>query len=166
MIDLWIFYALIPAYVANMLPILARKIPGNYPMDFNLRLRGKRVLGDHKTWKGFFSGVIGGTLAGIVLLQIYWPFSFSAISWSIAVSAGALLGDAAKSFFKRQIGIMPGNPWIPFDEIDFTIGALALGSIVYFPGWETAIAVIVISGVGHVIVNHVSFYLGLRTEKW
>jgi hypothetical protein len=39
---------------------------------------------------------------------------------------GAVAGDAAKSFFKRRLAIAPGSPWIPFDQLDFAVGALVL----------------------------------------
>jgi len=37
---------------------------------------------------------------------------------------GALLGDMTKSFFKRRLGYAPGKPFIPFDQLDFVVGAL------------------------------------------
>jgi CDP-2,3-bis-(O-geranylgeranyl)-sn-glycerol synthase len=48
------------------------------------------------------------------------------LSLGFLLGLGAMAGDAAKSFFKRRLGIAPGHPWIPFDQIDFQIGALLL----------------------------------------
>jgi hypothetical protein len=44
----------------------------------------------------------------------------------------ALLGDLAKSFFKRQREIPPGKSWVPFDQIDWGIGAV-LGCLPLLP---------------------------------
>jgi CDP-2,3-bis-(O-geranylgeranyl)-sn-glycerol synthase len=35
-------------------------------------------------------------------------------------------GDALKSLVKRRVGIAPGAPWIPWDQLDFALGALVL----------------------------------------
>jgi len=161
-----LFYLMIPAYVANMAPVLARKIPWNTPMDFGLSLGGVRIFGDHKTWKGFIIGVVIAVLVGLGLSHIYWPFEFSAITWSLAAGAGALLGDAIKSFFKRRVGIKSGQPWIPFDQLDYSVGAIALGSTVFFIGWLNSLIVIVVNVLGHIVVNHSAYYLGIRDEKW
>jgi CDP-2,3-bis-(O-geranylgeranyl)-sn-glycerol synthase len=37
---------------------------------------------------------------------------------------GAMADDSAKSFFKRRLGIPPGSPRIPFDQLDFVLRAL------------------------------------------
>lgn len=161
-----LFYLMIPAYVANMAPVFARRISWETPMDFGFTLFGKRIFGDHKTWKGLFFGVVVGTLVGVAISQLYWPSEVSPVLWSLLASTGALLGDAAKSFFKRQIGIASGASWAPFDQIDYSIGALLLGSIVYFPGLVNSAIVVLVSGVGHIAVNHFAYYTGIRGEKW
>ena len=159
-------YLLVPAYIANMVPVLLRSFPWNTPMDFGLTLRGRRLLGDNKTWRGFIGGISIGILASIAMFSAYWPFEFSALLWGVCASAGALTGDAIKSFFKRQIGIKSGKPWVPFDQIDYSVGAFALGSLIYFPGFIDATLAIVISALGHIVVNHVAYYTGIRGEKW
>ncbi|RJQ19440.1 CDP-archaeol synthase [Candidatus Woesearchaeota archaeon] len=161
-----VLYAMIPAYVANMTPVLARGLPGKARLDFGFSLRGEPLLGANKTWKGFLIGTALGTFVGVVLSNLYWPFVFSAFWWSFLVSFGALTGDAVKSFFKRRMKVKSGRPWIPFDQLDFVVGAFAFGSIVYFPGWAAVLAVGLLSVLGHIAVNHAAFYLGIRKEKW
>lgn len=161
-----LFYLMIPAYIANMAPVFARRIHWNTPLDFGLTLRNKRIFGENKTWRGLIFGVIVGTLVGIILSQIYWTFPFSAIKWSFYASSGALLGDAVKSFFKRQFDVESGKSWFPFDQIDFSIGALIVGSFVYFPGWFNSAIIILVSAIGHIAVNHFAYYIGIRREKW
>lgn len=164
MLDL--FYLMIPAYIANMAPVFARKIPWNTPLDFGLTFRNRRILGDNKTWRGLIVGVIVGTLIGVLISKIYWNFGFSAFTWSLHASFGALMGDAVKSFFKRRFNVSSGKSWFPFDQIDFTVGALAIGSFVYFPGWFNSAVIVLVSAIGHVAVNHFAYYTGIRGEKW
>jgi len=156
------FYLMIPAYVANMVPLFAKLLPWNMPMDFGFYLGKERLLGPHKTWMGLMFGTGAAALTAIILSQFYWPFSVPPIQWGILVGIGALGGDALKSFFKRRIGIKAGASWVPLDQIDFTIGALALGSIMFFPGWMNAIIIVVISALGHVVVNRIGRMLGIR----
>ena len=61
---------MLPGIFANMTPVLIR----NHwkflerPVDFNLKwFDGKRLLGDHKTWRGFISGTL--VSIGIVAIQ-------------------------------------------------------------------------------------------------
>ena len=137
-----------PAGLANITAFASSKIPYlkkfKYPADFNLRINGKRILGNHKTIRGF----IVGTLIGIatVYFQIYvynnsdllrniLPIDYNAIDPIILGSLlgfGALAGDGIKSFFKRQTGIIPGRSWVPFDQIDYIIGGIVF-SWFYIP---------------------------------
>ena len=161
-----LIYLMIPCYIANMVPVLVRKLPWDIPVDFGLKWRGKSILGSHKTWKGLICGVFAALFGGILMRSIYWPFNFSVIHWSLLTGFGALVGDMVKSFFKRRFRIPPGRPWIPFDEIDFSIGALLFGSLIFFPGWAWSLFIIAFSFVGHIIINHAAFYLRIRKEKW
>lgn len=134
----WVF---LPAGLANTAPVLAANITWlkNYtaPIDMNKKFRGKRILGDHKTFRGLLAGVVMGCLIASVQLAIAtgstWPASHSAgldygSAWIIVVGGllglGALCGDSIKSFFKRQLGIAPGKSWFPFDQLDYLVGAL------------------------------------------
>ncbi|MDK2383642.1 MAG: CDP-archaeol synthase, partial [Candidatus Korarchaeota archaeon] len=53
---------ILPAYMANMSPVI---FGGGRPLDMGKKfLDGRRILGDHKTIKGFASGILIGTLVG------------------------------------------------------------------------------------------------------
>lgn len=145
--DLWFaLWFFLPAGVANVTPILLLKVPvikhWNRPFDLGWKLRGRRLLGDHKTWRG----IIGGSLTAIfcVYLQaalfnhsefihsISQPVNYEDISLlglGLALGFGALSGDALKSIVKRQIGVKPGSSWFPFDQLDYIIGGLLLSSL-------------------------------------
>ena len=75
-------------------------------------------------------------------------------------------GDAVKSSFKRRVGIAPGQPWFPADQLDFIVGAMALG----WPGLPMRpleVAPILAFTFGaHIVVNRIAFRLGIRDAKW
>ncbi len=120
-----------------MAPVLAAKLlPSlSYPMDAFLTLRGKRILGAHKTVRGLVAGTLLGTLTFLLqqvtfasdptLRAISW-MDYHAMPWFLGglFGMGAIMGDAIKSFVKRQLDINPGKPWVPFDQADWIIGML------------------------------------------
>ena len=76
---LWFIF---PAYCANAVPVI---FGGGRPIDFGkIFLDGKPILGSHKTLRGFFSGLLVGTLVGFlqtllfqqVLSQYYAQFQY------------------------------------------------------------------------------------------
>ena len=138
-----IYYA-VPVFVANMAPVIFQFIPFlNQPIDAGRSYKGARVLGKGKTWRG----LILGTLSAIAIVYIqralfsYDLFhqislvDYSSVNWVLLgflLGFGALLGDIVKSFFKRRLKVKSGQPWVPFDQIDFIIGAGLFCSFVYF----------------------------------
>lgn len=126
------FLFFLPAGIANMMPVFAAKLPvlrnWSYPVDGGLKFRGKRILGDHKTVRGFIFGTLAGTIACWVENYFGFTTGVHPILLGFLLSFGALLGDSIKSFFKRQIGIPSGKTWFPFDQLDYILGGL-LGSL-------------------------------------
>ncbi|MBI2136225.1 CDP-archaeol synthase [Candidatus Woesearchaeota archaeon] len=179
------FYLLLPAYFANMAPVIFRKVNFlNISVDFGYTLRinksknkstRDRILGDHKTWRGLFFA----TVAGIVIAYFQYLAQdnsfvstlklFPYDNWLLIgflLGFGAILGDLAKSFFKRRLHINDGKPLYIFDQIDYVAGAYLFLAFYYVVSLEIVIASVVMSFVLTVIVNHISFYLGIRKEKW
>ena len=76
-----------------------------------------------------------------------------------------MAGDSIKSFFKRRAGIAPGESWMPADQLDFVVGALVLMLPLIRLGWMEIAVILVISFVGDIVVNYLSFFLGIRTTK-
>src|SRR5262245_32439132 len=125
--ELWTaFLFFLPAGLANMFASLSGNVPKlrdlSYPMDFNLSFRGKRIFGTNKTIRGLVVGVLVAMFTAWILNQ--------AIILGLLLGLGAILGDAVKSFFKRQIDVAPGNSWLFFDQIDYILGGILL-SMVY-----------------------------------
>ena len=93
---------LIPMYVANATPIIFH---GRIPVDLGKTINGKRVLGKGKTILGALCGIIGGVLVGFLFMMIFPGILFLIPNYFLLVlllSAGAILGDMTKSFFKRK----------------------------------------------------------------
>jgi CDP-2,3-bis-(O-geranylgeranyl)-sn-glycerol synthase len=157
-------YVMLPAYFANMAAAFAKFWPGwNRPIS-------RRWLGDHKTVVGFLIGVTAAVVTSYLQSQISWsPQGLQPSHWvalGCAQGIGAMFGDAVKSFFKRRVGIAPGHPWIPADELDFIMGALLLG----WPWLQLQpVEVALILGftfAAHIATNHAAFRLGIRDAKW
>lgn len=155
---------------------LSRHLPiPSWPVDGGATFRGRRVLGGHKTWRGVVVGVIMGTLFFLFqqwVFQYEWAQSISVLeyadtSWlfGLLLALGAIGGDVVKSFFKRQIRVAPGKPWMPFDQIDYVVGAIGLGSVIYFPGWDYLIVALGLGFGLHVIINLLSYLLKLQKNK-
>ncbi|MDO8642405.1 MAG: CDP-archaeol synthase [Candidatus Woesearchaeota archaeon] len=166
----------LPAGVANMMPVLVAKIPVlNVPMDFGYSFRGKRIFGDHKTWRGLVFGIGGAVLISYFIWRVPMEPGSVAVEISvrnsiilgIALGAGALLGDAIKSFFKRQIGIKPGGSWVPFDQIDWILGALIAVHFFVAPQpvavWITTL---VLFGLLHPVINVGGYLLKIKKNKF
>lgn len=173
-----IFAALLflPAGISNMAPIFVKKIPiintWSYPIDFYKSFRGVRVLGDHKTIRGFVSGVIFGAVIGYInykLLLIHFKLNNFTIEnyilFAIVISLGALVGDSVKSFFKRQFKIQSGKAWFPFDQIDYIVGGLLFGSIIFRFALLQLSAVFLIYFIGHLLACIIGYLLGLK-DSW
>jgi len=157
-------YAMLPAYVANMASPFAKFWPGwNRPIS-------RRWLGDHKTIVGFLLGVAAGVLTSYLQSHISWsphslePSSRIAVGWAQGV--GAMSGDVVKSFFKRRVGIAPGRPWLPADQLDFILGAMLLGwPWLQMRPLDVAL-ILAFTFVAHIVVDHLAFRLGIRDAKW
>ena len=135
--SLWFFA---PAGFANLAAFLAGKMrflkKFNYPVDCYLKFRGKRILGAHKTFRGFITAILVGALICLVQVFLYEQFSglrsiipldytgINPLLLGSLLGFGALFGDSAKSFFKRQAAIKPGQSWFPFDQIDYILGGV------------------------------------------
>lgn len=174
---IWFF---LPAGIANMAPVFAAKIPGiknlNYPMDFNLSWRGRRILGDHKTMRGLVSGIITGIITvwiqkKLIINSDYLSnlinIDYLKVNWlllGMLLGGGAIIGDAAKSFFKRQTDIPSGQSWFVFDQIDYILGGIIF-SIFYWPlTLLQYLSIVIIFFLLHIIVTNIGFVLGLKEK--
>jgi len=169
---LWFF---LPAYIANSVPPLLAKCPllGRWktPVDCGKEWNKRRLLGDNKTWRGLIGGVI---LAGIVfLIQAKYssvapqiPYASLPLWFGLLLGFGALLGDLVKSFFKRRFTIRPGGSWVPFDQIDYVLGAFALTFWLYWPGWLAFAFLLVVGGMISAAAHYLGSVLKINKDKF
>lgn len=159
----------LPAGVANAIPPIANKIPiwnrWKTPVDFGKSWRGVRLTGDNKTWRGILSGTL---VAGLVAVGISRLVPETIINDQVFVTGmllgcGALVGDSIESFIKRRHGIKPGQTWLPWDQIDYIIGALAFVlPVAPLPFWAIAI-IIVVYFPGHFLFSYIGYKLHLKS---
>lgn len=164
-------YFMLPAYLANMMPVFLKRFPiGNFPIH-------EKMFGSHKTYRGLVSGALTGILIALLQKYIHTFFPqlsivpFDRFSYSetaligLAFGGGILLGDLVKSFFKRRLKIAPGGRWMPFDQLDF-LGALFLVGIFFIPPLPNIIAIFITSSTLTIITDIVGYHLGLRDVWW
>ena len=182
--DAWIFiltalWFILPGFAGNSFPVIFDKFLPKLavPIDGGKSWRGVRLLGNNKTWRGVIFGVTGGiVVAGIQ----YWLWAnvpafenvtlapFEEVHWVLfgfLMGFGVLVGDAVESFFKRRVGIAPGKPWFPFDQLDALVGALGLLSIVWIIPWQFLLFYVIFIPVLHLISNVVAYWLKIK-DTW
>lgn len=169
-------YLMLPAYFANMAPVMVKKIKlFDYSIDFNKTFCNKPILGKNKTFRGLIFGVIFAVIIAYLQFLAYNAYFFKNISFfdyknwllfGLLMGLGALTGDLVKSFFKRRLGIKPGEKFVPFDQTDFVAGALAFVMPIFNLTFRIFAASLLLSLVLHIVVNHIAFYLRIRNEKW
>ncbi len=171
------FYYFLPAYFANGAPVLLKKFnPLKLPVDFNKTLKNKPIFGSHKTWGGLILASLVGLLTFYFQKLLYnYPFfqKYSLINYTeysillgFLLGFGAIFGDLIKSFFKRRYHIKAGQSWIPFDQLDFVLGAFLFSFFVCIPPTSAILIIIIITPLIHILANHLSFYLKLKKTKW
>lgn len=181
MIDdiLFAFWFMLPAFIANGAPLLAARMPGidrwNARLDFGKRFHGRPLLGSHKTWRGLLSGMVISTF-------VLWLQQVAAANFGFAEAFtgglkyadfptlilgplfgfGALGGDALASFFKRRRGVGSGKSWIPFDQIDYIIGAVIVSLPFVVLSVRQYILIFIIWFLMHLAGTYVGWRIGIK----
>lgn len=171
---IWTF---LPAACANMFAIISRHFPFfdwlGVPLDMGKSYKGKRILGDGKTLRGFVFGIFFALLLALLQSELYknssWlqeniTFDYSELNpliWGPLLGFGALLGDSVKSFFKRRVGIDRGNSWIPFDQSDFVIGSILVSSLYFQLDVKIYLTFLIVFPVGHIVIKYLGYLIGV-----
>ena len=174
------FWFFLPAGIANMTPVFVSKIPilkrFNQPIDFGLKIKGKRLFGAHKTIRGYLTGIIFGILtanlqgllyANNLSLRTNLLINYQEINLTILgflLSFGSLFGDSIKSMFKRQLNIDPGKSWFPFDQLDYILGGIVISSIYFKTNLEIYLYIFVIYFILHPISTVLGYLLRLKKD--
>lgn len=176
-------YFMLPAYLANA---SALTFGGGTPLDMGLSLKdGRRLLGDGVTWKGTIIGILIGTGIGLIqgiltgnmvqnLLMIGDPVTGAMVQGTItsnvlmgallglALSSGAIIGDACGSFVKRRFNVERGRPVPLMDQLDFVVGALIFASLIVTIPFNLIIFIIIITLFLHLGANIIAYLLGMK----
>jgi CDP-2,3-bis-(O-geranylgeranyl)-sn-glycerol synthase len=177
---LWLF---LPAMLPNSAAVV---FGGGMPVDFGRSWKGKRILGDGKTWMGFFGGGMAGVALGLIMMGIAFFFD-SVDPWGYAgtwegagvifcLSFGSLLGDMMGAFIKRRMGIERGKKAPVLDQYDFLIGAFLLTAL-FYPHWVYStyiegyhifalIFLLIITLILHRLMNIIGYKAGLKDVPW
>lgn len=171
----WVFilYLFLPTFIANWAPIVAKNIPliGRFKTPIS-----EKYFGKNKTYRGFIVGVITAIL--VSLLQYYLSdllfvetvkIKYFAVisSLYLAFLCGflqgfwALVGDAVKSFFKRRVGIKPGEPWPVLDGIDYIVWSVVFFYPIFFPSIIGIIFLCCVWPIASLLAN-----MGAYVVKW
>lgn len=154
-------YIILPIYCTNGAPVL---FGGGRPIDFGRNfVDGERVLGAHKTFRGFVSGLVVGALVGAVCSYV---FSKNLFTVAILASLGALLGDMAGAFVKRRLKIKPGAPLPIVDQLDFVIGAIILVSLFSMISLPVVLILLLVTPPIHFLTNVGAYALRLKGHYW
>jgi CDP-2,3-bis-(O-geranylgeranyl)-sn-glycerol synthase len=172
-----VLYFFVPAYIANMSPVF---VHGHFeslaaPLDGGRTFHGKRIFGDHKTWRGLLAGIVTAVVVFELQRLLYARGiapSLAAIDYSahpvlpgLLMGLGTGVGDAAKSFFKRRVGIAPGASWPVFDQIDFLVGAYAFVAPIYAAPLILVLMCLPLVAAGAIVTTIIGYNLGLK-EAW
>lgn len=165
-----LLYLFIPAFIANGAPIVAAQIPllSRWTMPVF-----EPVFGKNKTWRGLLIGVGAAVGSGMLqyLLRDIRPFAVlttyqsavhSALVVSVLLGSGALAGDLVKSAAKRIVGKPPGSSWIPWDAVDYMIGAMVFLWPVMLPHPAGILLLLVIGPLLSRIANGISYLIGWK----
>lgn len=174
-------YIALPAIAANTTPPSAAQLHVleslNKPIDFGRTFRGKRIFGDHKTFRGYVIGIPAAIIiAGIQyflftrveFFRTLLPISFDDVNWVLygfLMGLGTLVGDSVKSFFKRQIGKKPGESWFPWDQLDSVIGAVVFTSFVVRIPWPVIVTIVFLGPVLHMLFDFIGYRTGLKEKS-
>jgi len=155
-------YIAIPLYIANSTPVL---LGGGTPIDQGRNFPdGRRILGNNKTVKGFVSGFLFGTSAGLAEAFLFTNYLLLLVG--ITASLGALFGDLFGAFLKRRLNIPPGGPLPLVDQLDFVVGALLLTSPMLAITVGAALILMIVTVPVHLLSNAIAYGLGLKERPW
>jgi CDP-archaeol synthase len=176
---LWIFLPVLgapllhaPVLRWDLVPALKR------PLDGGRMWRGRRILGDNKTWRGALCMTSGVVLATLALWQWGWwrdqlPDEIngsSPVLVGLLIGLGTVGGELPNSFLKRRLDIAPGArlrtpggvALAPLDQGDLVLGIwVCLLPIWVMPVWLAAIAFVAIAAI-HAVLNVVGYAIGAR----
>jgi hypothetical protein len=160
---------------------LSRRL--SIPLDGGATFRGRRILGDNKTVRGFVVMIPAAAISFGLLFFVVNSFAPDAVAglWPltlrgyIALGAwagfGFMFGELPNSFVKRQLDVAPGHPprgrlaaFVSFiiDRLDSIVGMLLAITLAVPTPWMTWLLVIVIGPAIHLGFSALLYKLGVK----
>jgi CDP-archaeol synthase len=151
------------------------------PIDGGLVLRGRRLFGNNKTYRGV-AAVAFGTAAGVAVqivlhrlgvarhLELLDYSRPSVIALGLAFGTAAMLSELLNSLLKRQIGIGPGaavgGTWgalfYVLDQVDMLVGVWIVLSLAVGVTGVRVLWSVVFLFIAHQLLTMVGYRLGMR----
>ncbi len=151
------------------------------PLDSGRTLRGRRLFGENKTWRGAIV-MLATSSAGMALQQWLRIPALELFDYGLvnAWLAGALLGlgfvlaELPNSFLKRQFDIPPGQQAIgraywfftALDQLDSVAGCLLALALVWLPPWQVVVMALALCSLVHVAFNLIFVMVGLKRRAF
>jgi hypothetical protein len=175
----WVFLPVLGAPIAHA-PVLKWDLFKSLttPVDGGRTLRGRRLFGDNKTWRGALFMTAGPAIAAVALHRLPWYRQRlpEQIRDANPVLVGALLGvgvfggELPNSFAKRQLDIPPGGQRRDAagiaislaDQADFAVTSLLLLRPVWRWSARDAAEVLAVVTAVHLPLNVVGYAIGAR----
>jgi hypothetical protein len=152
------------------------------PIDGGACLRGKRLFGDNKTYRGVVAMALGSAIGFLVLgqtvadrhthLQIL-PDGPEAVLFGLAVGAVAMLAELPNSALKRQLDLPPGEQmkrptrlaFHVLDQVDIWMGAWLVLAFTVRPTLGLLLGSFFFIYRGHQIFTLIGYRLGMRATR-
>ena len=153
------------------------------PLDGGRMFRGRPILGENKTLRGFVVMIPAASLAFAVVAALIslpqgmppatlWqltPAEYAALgAWA---GFGFMAGELPNSFIKRQFDILPGQApssgltraiCFTFDRIDSIVGMLAAVTVAVHTPWMTWLWVLALGPSIHLLFSWWLFRMGVK----
>jgi len=143
----------------NLFYVIKKYIPEfkslNYPIDFNLKYRGDRLIGDSIDFVGLFFCLV---------LSVVLSF-FINVTWAmipLIVQAGGMLGSFIKRRFHKKSGEF--MPFVDHGDYMLLLGVIFV-SLGYISLWFALLAIL-ITYILHPIACIIAFKLKLRERPY
>jgi CDP-archaeol synthase len=163
----------------NWLAFLAK------PIDFGATVRGRRLFGDNKTYRGLILPGIGtgltmalqGRLADrlpvLRSLEYYDYSSVFPLLLGFSLGIAAMVSELPNSFLKRQLDIAPGKPaggeWEPIffflDQVDLLVGIWLVLAFIIPVTLERVLLSLAFMFVVHQVITLVGYSLRMRKTR-
>ncbi|MBC7074147.1 CDP-archaeol synthase, partial [Candidatus Parcubacteria bacterium] len=79
---------------------------------------------------------------------------------------GQIFGDLGFAFLKRRIGLVPGAPFLPFDQTNYVIGCFLVLQPILKIEIKIWIFLFFATFFLHILVNRLGFHLKIHSAKW